>query len=172
MIYLRIFFTFLRIGFFGFGGGYAMVPLLRTATVGPHGWLTPPQFLASVALGQITPGPVAITATFVGFKAAGLAGAVVATLGMFLPSVLVIYLLSEFYHRHRHNRYLRGALEGVLPAVVGLIAAVAVGMGDVSINGVVPALLAAAVLLGALRLRSGYALLILGSAAAGALLLR
>ena len=93
---IELFVSFFRIGAFGFGGGFALIPLMQQTVLGQH-WLTPAQFLSAIAIGQMTPGPVAISATFVGFHVAGIAGAVAATLGIFLPSVLLTGALMATY---------------------------------------------------------------------------
>ena len=82
--------SFLKVGMFGFGGGFAMVPLMQNVAVFQNSWLSPVQFAAAIALGQVTPGPVAISATFIGYKVAGFPGAVVATIAVFTPSLVAM----------------------------------------------------------------------------------
>ncbi len=127
--------SFLKIGAFTFGGGYVMVPILEGEFVHRFHWLTHREFVDSVALGQITPGPVVITATFVGYKVAGLAGAVLATAAVFLPSFLITATVSYSYQRFRDNRIIQAFLRGVTPAVVGLLASAVYSMGRISIQG-------------------------------------
>ncbi len=130
-----MFTSFLKIGAFTFGGGYVMVPILEGEYVHRFHWLTHREFVDSVALGQITPGPVVITATFVGYKVAGLAGAILATVAVFLPSFLITAAVSYSYQRFRDNQMIQAFLRGVTPAVVGLLASAVYSLGRISIQG-------------------------------------
>ncbi len=118
--------TMLRVDLFAFGGGFASIPLLQHEVVSVHHWLTAPVFIDGIALGQVTPGPIVITATFVGYMFAGLAGAVVATAAIFLPSFAVLVLVEPYFDRFMRNRYFRKAITGVLLSFVGLLLAVTV----------------------------------------------
>ena len=105
MIYLDLFWTFFKIGLFTFGGGYAMLPLIQAA-VADHGWLSTEALLNFVAVSESTPGPFAVNiATYVGLHSAGIAGSVVSTLGVVLPSFLVILLVARAYEKFRKNRF-------------------------------------------------------------------
>ena len=118
---LTLFFTFFRIGLFTFGGGYAMLPLIQ-AEIPARGWLTEEGLIDFIAVSESTPGPFAVNiATYVGTETAGLAGAVAATLGVVLPSFLVILIVAKSYAKYRESRFVRGILTGLRPAVVGLI---------------------------------------------------
>jgi chromate transporter len=117
---------FLKVGTFIFGGGLVIIPLLETAVVNDFQWMTHSQFLDGVALGSITPGPVVITAAFVGYKVAGALGALVATVAIFAPSFLFIMLASPFLLRLRQNPWVKSFLKGVMPAALGAIAAAAI----------------------------------------------
>ncbi|MGG6237948.1 chromate efflux transporter [Nodosilinea sp. AN01ver1] len=117
---------FLKTGAFIFGGGLVIIPLLETAVVNDFQWMTRDQFIDGVALGELTPGPVVITAAFVGYKVAGAVGALVATIAIFTPSFLFIMFASPFLLRLRQNPWVKSALKGVLPAALGAIAAAAV----------------------------------------------
>ncbi len=117
---------FLKVGTFIFGGGLVIIPLLETAVVNDFQWMTHGQFLDGVALGSITPGPVVITAAFVGYKVAGALGALVATVAIFTPSFLFIMLASPFLLRLRQNPWVKSFLKGVMPAALGAIAAAAI----------------------------------------------
>ena len=122
MIFWALFSTFFTIGAFTFGGGYAMLPLIRQA-VAARGWLTAEELLDFIAVSESTPGPFAVNiATYVGVRTAGLAGALCATLGVVLPSFLVILLVARAVDRFRKSRWVEGCLSGLRPAVVGLIA--------------------------------------------------
>ena len=98
MIYLQLFWSFIQIGMFSFGGGYAAMPLIQGQVVTDHGWLTMSEFTDLITISQMTPGPIAVnSATFVGLKIAGIPGAVVATLGCILPSCIIVTVLAKLY---------------------------------------------------------------------------
>lgn len=129
MIYLELFLAFLKIGFFGFGGGYAMLSLVQNEVVEQHGWLTSAEFADIVAISQITPGPIAInSATYIGYHEAGFLGAAVATFAVCLPSLTLMMLLTWLFLRYRQNRFIHSVVEAMKPVVVGLIAAAALLM--------------------------------------------
>ena len=126
MLYLQLFAAYLKIGFFGFGGGYAMLSLIQNEIVEQRGWLTASQFADIVAVSQITPGPIAInSATYTGYAIAGFWGSVVATLAVCLPAMTLMLLLTRFFLRLKGNRYIYGAMSGMKPVVIGMIAAAA-----------------------------------------------
>ncbi len=112
---------FLKVGSLIFGGGLVIVPFIEKEVVTRLGWLTHREFLDGLALGQITPGPVVITATFIGYKVAGLAGAFVATAAIFLPSFFLIILAAVFLRSRQKSPYLQAALGAVNPAAVGAV---------------------------------------------------
>ena len=122
MIYLQLFFSFLQIGMFSFGGGYAAMPLIREQVVSRHGWLDMGEFTNLITISQMTPGPIAINAaTFVGMKLTGMPGAVVATLGYITPSCIIVTIIAKLYLKYREMDMLQGILGGIRPAVVALI---------------------------------------------------
>lgn len=125
---------FLKTGAFIFGGGLVIIPLLETAVVDDFGWMTRNQFIDGVAIGELTPGPVVITAAFVGYKVAGALGALVATVAVFAPSFLFIMFASPFLRRLRQNPWVKSFLRGVLPAVLGAIAAAVIPLAQASIG--------------------------------------
>lgn len=123
MIYLQLFLSFLQIGMFSFGGGYAAMPLIQGQVVTTHGWLTMSEFTDLITISQITPGPIAVnSATFVGLKIAGIPGAVVATVGCILPSCIIVTILARLYLKYRNLDLLQGVLKSLRPAVVAMIA--------------------------------------------------
>lgn len=132
-ILIELFITFFKIGLFSFGGGYAMLPLIQREVVSVHGWLTPESFINIVGISQATPGPIAInSATYVGYKTAGILGSTFATIGVILPSVIIIYVISRLFMRYKDGIYVQGTLMVIRLGAVGLIAAAAVLlMGDV-----------------------------------------
>jgi len=125
---------FLRIGSVTFGGGLVMVPLIESEVVNTHHWLTHQEFADAFALGQITPGPVLITATFVGYRVAGTLGALVATVSIFLPAFLMTIAAASSLRRFRDNEQVQSFLRGVAPAVVGLLVAAALSVGRAGIH--------------------------------------
>lgn len=125
---------FLRIGSVTFGGGLVMVPLIESEVVNTHHWLTHQEFADAFALGQITPGPVLITATFVGYRVAGTLGALVATVSIFFPAFLMTVAAASSMRRFRNNEQVQSFLRGVAPAVVGLLVASALSVGRAGIH--------------------------------------
>lgn len=133
MLYLSLFLTYLKIGLFGFGGGYAMLSLIQHETVEvvhwgcSEPWLTQSQFTDIVAISQMTPGPIGInSATYIGYTVTGSVwGSVVATIAVCLPSFLLVLLVSRFLLRHKDNPIIKSIFKGLRPVVVGLIAAAA-----------------------------------------------
>jgi chromate transporter len=130
---IRILFSFFRTGLGAYGGGFAIVPHLKQV-VAREGWLTDRQFADAVAIGKLTPGPVLLLATFVGYLRHGALGAVVATVGIFSAPFALVTLAGTWLDRVRSRRPVRAALRGLTPAVLGLMAAAMISLGD-SING-------------------------------------
>jgi chromate transporter len=123
MIFINLFLSFLQIGLFSIGGGYAALPLIQNQIVDIHGWLSLKEFIDVISIAEMTPGPIAInSATFVGIKVAGIGGAVVATLGCILPSCVIVLTLAFLYHKFKELTVVQGILSGLRPAVVALIA--------------------------------------------------
>lgn len=123
MILLDLLWSFVQIGLFAFGGGYAALPLIQNQVVDIHGWLTLQEFTDVVTISQMTPGPIAINAaSFVGNRMAGIPGSVVATFGVVLPSLIIVLTLAWAYYRWRSLAFMQGMLWGLRPAVVALIA--------------------------------------------------
>ena len=124
MIYLQLFLSFLQIGVFSFGGGYAAMPLIQNQVVQLHSWLSQSEFTDLITISQMTPGPIAInSATFVGTRIAGIPGALAATAGCVLPSCILVTLLAKIYLKYRNLSLLQGVLKSLRPAVIAMIAA-------------------------------------------------
>ena len=129
MIYLQLFLSFLQIGLFSFGGGYAAMPLIQGQVVTTHGWLSMSEFTDLITISQMTPGPIAVnSATFVGIKIAGFGGALVATLGCILPSCIIVTLIAKLYLKYRNMAMLQGVLGSLRPAVVAMIASAGISI--------------------------------------------
>jgi len=140
----------LKVDIFAFGGGFASVPLMLHEVVEVRHWLDSKTFMDGIALGQVTPGPIVITATFVGYQIAGVLGAAVGTIGIFTPSFLMVLATTPYFDRLQHSLLFRRALRGVLASFVGLLLAVAVRFGlDISWN--IPVVLVAVAAFVALR---------------------
>ncbi|NLY10870.1 MAG: chromate transporter [Firmicutes bacterium] len=126
MVLLHIFLAFFKIGFFTIGGGYAMLPLIQYE-IEKYGWLTVQEFVDIVAIAEMTPGPIAINAaTFVGFRNAGVIGSIVATLGVSLPSFIIIVALSKFWEKYKDHPVMVAIFSGIRPVMAGLIASAAI----------------------------------------------
>lgn len=127
MIYWQLWCVYLKIGIFGFGGGYAMLSLIQYEVVDKHHWLSLQEFTDVVAISQMTPGPIGInSATYIGYTVTGnLWGSIIATLAVCLPSFLLVLLISYFFAKFRNNKYVAAAFTGLRPMTVGLIAAAA-----------------------------------------------
>jgi chromate transporter len=157
--------VFLRMGAVTFGGGFVMVPLIEAEVVRTNHWLTKQEFADATALGQITPGPVLITATFIGYRVAGTLGAVVATVAVFLPAFLMTIAAGSSLRRFRSNRQVQAFLRGVTPAVVGLLAAAAWSIGRAGIHTWVGLTIAALAFFILLRYRPNPFWIIFGAGA-------
>ena len=129
MILLELFLTFFKIGLFTFGGGYAMLPLIQEEVLA-HGWMGMDEIINFIAVSESTPGPFAVNmSTYVGRLTAGIPGAVCATLGVALPSFLVILIVAKIYDSFRKSRLVEGTMAGLRPAVIGLIGAALLSLG-------------------------------------------
>lgn len=134
MIFLELFLSYLKIGFFGFGGGYAMLSLIQNEVVVQQGWLTNGEFADIIAISQATPGPIAInSATYIGYTMGsqalgpwgGILGAAIATFAVCLPALTVMLLITRFFLKLRNNPFVAGAMRGMRPVVIGMIASAA-----------------------------------------------
>ena len=126
MIYFELFYVFFLIGLFTFGGGYAMIPMIQSEVVG-RGWISSNALTDFIAISEATPGPFAINiATFVGSHTAGILGSVCATLGVVLPSFIIILLVAFVMTKIIKNRFVQGALRGVRPVILALILSTAI----------------------------------------------
>ena len=134
MVFLQLFYTFFKIGLFGFGGGYAMLSMIQGEVVTRYGWLTAQEFTDIVAISQMTPGPIGInSATYVGYTTIadcygtsyGILGSIIATFAVVLPSFLLMLTISKFFLKYQKHPAVEAVFSGLRPAVVGLLAAAA-----------------------------------------------
>lgn len=136
MILIQLFLSFIQIGLFSIGGGYAAMPLIQAQVVDLHPWLTMSQFADIMTVAEMTPGPIAINAaTFVGIRVAGFTGAVIATLGCVVPSCVIVMILAVIYNRFRGLRMVQAVLAGVRPAVIAMIASAGVSLLILAVYG-------------------------------------
>lgn len=129
MIYLQLFFSFLQVGLFSFGGGYAAMPLIQEQIVTKHAWLSMVEFTDLISISQMTPGPIAVnSATFVGNKIAGVGGALIATIGCILPSCIIVTSIAYVYLKNRENQVVQEVLQSLHPAVIAMIASAGISI--------------------------------------------
>lgn len=162
-----LFFTFLKIGAVLYGSGYVLLAFLRADFVVRFGWLTDQQLMDAIAIGQITPGPLFTTATFIGFVLGGIAGALLATLGIFLPSFVFVAISNPLIPRLRNSPWASRFLDGVNIASLGLMAAVTIQLGRASLTDPFTVVIALMAAVGLFRFKVNSPWLILGGAGAG-----
>lgn len=129
MIYFQLFFSFLQVGMFSIGGGYAAIPLIQNEAVIHHQWLTLKEFTDLITIAEMTPGPIAVnSATFVGIKIAGYPGAVIATLGCIFPSCFILSFLNFVYYRYKKLKVFQSIMFSLRPVIVALILAAGISI--------------------------------------------
>src|SRR6266542_2734634 len=163
----KLFAFFLKAGSLTFGSGLVIVPFLEKGLVQQTGWLNEREFLVAVAMGMISPGPVVITATFVGYLVAGFGGAVVATIGIFLPSFLLILIVAPILMRYRANPNVQGFIKGAYAAAIGTILGACVLLGKIAIGDWLTALVALVSLIVLFRWKVSNPLLVAATAIIG-----
>lgn len=145
-ILIDLFVSFLRVGAFAFGGGYAMIPLISQEVVNVRGWLDMAEFVDVIAISQGTPGPIAInSATYVGFKVAGILGSLTATIGVVLPAFIIMMILGRLFLKYSEVPVVQDMLAGIRPIVVALILSAALSVFPTSVTGVIPGIVSVAV---------------------------
>ena len=123
MIYLELFLSFLEVGLFSIGGGYAAIPIIQNQVVEKYAWLSLNEFTDLITIAEMTPGPIAVnSATFVGIKIAGILGAIVSTLAVILPSLFIVSILANLYFKYRNIDFMQKILGILRPVIVALIA--------------------------------------------------
>jgi chromate transporter len=150
---LKLFVTFAGMSVFLFGGGYVFIPLMQSTVVASTGWLTQQEFVDAIAMSQIMPGPIVLSTVFIGYKVAGLLGAVVATLGIFLPPGILMIAGTHVLNRIKQSALIKAVLRGVRPAIIGMIASAVVAVGMTAQQHWVSLLIFAAALLAQLRFK-------------------
>ena len=130
MIFLELFLTFFKIGLFTFGGGYAMLPLIQEEVLNKN-WIGLESLIDFIAVSESTPGPFAINiATYIGTEKGNVLGAICATLGVVLPSFIIILIVAKFYEKFKENKIVSGVMTGLKPCVVGLILSAVLSIGQ------------------------------------------
>lgn len=129
-VLIKLFISFFKIGAFSFGGGYAMLPLIEKEVIQLNNWITTSEFIDILAISEMTPGPIAInSATFLGYKIAGILGSAVATFAVSLPSFIIMTLIFLSINKFKDSPYVAWAFDGIRPVVIGLILAAAINIG-------------------------------------------
>ena len=171
MILLKLFISFLKIGAFSFGGGYAMLPLIKKEIIEVHGWLTITEFIDILAVVEMTPGPIAInSATFLGYKVGGVLGSIIATTAVVLPSFVIILIIAHFLSKFRNSPYVDWAFIGIRPVILGLVASASITVAiDAFVN--IPSIIIGLVIFYLITFKELHPILgILIAGAAGAIL--
>jgi chromate transporter len=163
----KLFLFFLKAGALTFGSGLVIVPFLQQGLVQEHGWLGEREFLVAVAIGMVSPGPVVITATFVGCLVGGFSGALTATVGIFLPSFLLILIAAPILQRHRANRNVQGFVKGAYAAAIGTILGASILLGHIAIGDWLTMLIGVIALAILFRWKVNNPLLMAGAAVVG-----
>lgn len=115
------------------GGGFVMLPMLQKEFVEKYRWLTNQEFLDAIAIGQVTPGPLTVMNAFMGYKIYGLLGAVMAMISSYLPCIIIVTLVAKYYYDYKESVIVNSSFKGIRPAVIGLLAAIAIPLGNASI---------------------------------------
>lgn len=151
---LDIFLSFIKIGAFSFGGGLAMLPFIEKEMVHNHHWISSKEFVDIIAIAQMTPGPIAInSSTFVGYKAAGVKGALAGSIGVVLTSFILITMLAKYFIKIKDDKATKAVFKGIRPAVLGLIFSAAISVGRTALVDLKSMIIASAILFGLLKLR-------------------
>lgn len=152
-ILAKLFVTFAGMSVILFGGGYVFIPMIQEAVVDGQHWVTQTEFIDAIALGQVTPGPILISAAFIGYKVAGVAGAAVSTIGIFAPPAIIMLIATSMLDRIKNSNAIQACLRGVRPAVIGMIFAAAVVIGSSAQNHWLSLLIFSTALVALLRFR-------------------
>ena len=133
MILLKFCWILIVVNALTIGGGFVMLPMLHREFVEKYHWLTNREFLDAIAIGQVTPGPLTVMNAFMGYKIYGLLGAVMAMVSSYLPCIIIVTLVAKYYYTYRESMIVNSSFKGIRPAVIGLLAAVAISLGNASL---------------------------------------
>ena len=167
---VKLFLTLAGMSLLLFGGGFVVIPLIEQIVVQEQAWLTRQEFIDAIALGQITPGPILISAAFIGYKVMGLVGAAIAAVAIFLPPALLMLVSAHFLTRMRESMVVQAVLRGIRPAVIGMIAAAAWSIGTTAVPNWPSVVIFLAAVIALLRLRVDVAWIIPSAGLTGLLL--
>lgn len=167
---MKFLWTLFYVNLFTIGGGYVMLPILHTEIVDHYHWLTNQEFVQSIAMGQLTPGPLTIMNVFIGYKVFGFLGALGALISSYLPSMIVATIVSRYYLQFKNSWIVNSSFKGIRPAVIGLLCAVGVTLAGESIIDLSTATIAVGTFLIIAFTKSDPTFVILGAGALGALL--
>jgi chromate transporter len=166
----KLLFTFAGMSLMLFGGGFVFIPLIQEIVVDGHGWVTNKEFIDGIALGQVTPGPILISAAFIGYKMAGVLGATAATIGIFTPPALVMLISTRYLLKIKSSQLIQAALRGIRCGVIGMIAAATYVVGTTAQPNAISLLIFVAGLVALLKFKLEVAWIIPGAGALGLLL--
>ncbi len=133
MILLKFCWILIVVNTLTIGGGYVMLPMLHKEFVEKYHWLTNQEFLDAIAFGQVTPGPLTVMNAFIGYKIFGLTGAIMAMISSYLPCIIIVTLVAKYYYTYKESVIVISSFNGIKPAVIGLLAAVAISLGNTSL---------------------------------------
>ncbi len=167
---LKFFWTIFYINLFTIGGGYVMLPLLQREVVDHYHWLSTREFIDSIAIGQVTPGPLTIMNAFIGYRIFGIGGALGGVVFSYLPSIIVVTIASHYYLKFNNSWIVQASFKAIRPAVIGLLAAVTITLGRASIVDVPTSVIAAAGFILLVFMKVEPTFVILAAGAVGALI--
>jgi chromate transporter len=166
----KLLFNFAGMSLILFGGGFVFIPLIQEVVVEGYGWVTHKEFIDGIALGQVTPGPILISAAFIGYKMAGLAGAIAATVGIFTPPALLMIICTHYMERIKSSTLLQSSMRGVRAGVIGMILAAAYAVASTAEPNWISLLIFSAALLALLKYKIEVAMIIPAAGMTGLLL--
>jgi chromate transporter len=133
MILLKFCWILIVVNALTIGGGFVMLPMLQKEFVEKYHWLTNKEFMDAIAIGQVTPGPLTVMNAFMGYKIYGLLGAIMAMISSYLPCIIIVTLVAKYYYTYKESVIVISSFNGIKPAVIGLLAAVAISLGNTSL---------------------------------------
>ncbi len=133
MVLLKLCWLLIVINALTIGGGFAMLPMLQKEFVEKNHWLTNQEFLDAIAIGQLTPGPLTVMNAVIGYKVSGIVGAILAMVSSYLPCIVIVTIVAKYYYDYRESTIVQASFKGIKPAVIGLLAAVAISLGTTAL---------------------------------------